>query len=101
MKQDDRIIAMRNEVNLGGCKTLNVGLKLAKGKYVARLDNDDWSYPDRLEKQFNFLESHPDVGIVGGAMEIMNQNGEVTGKRTYNISDLEIRKQIFGTCSIT
>lgn len=94
-KQDSRIIALRNEVNLGGCKTLNVGLKLAKGKYVARLDNDDWSYPDRLEKQFNFLESHPDVGIVGGVMEIMNQSGEVTGKRTYNISDDEIRKKIF------
>lgn len=95
MKQDSRVIAKRNEVNLGGCKTLNVGLKLAKGKYIARLDNDDWSYPNRLEKQFDFLEAHPDVGIVGGVMEIMNQHGEVTGKRKYNISDQEIRNKIF------
>ena len=95
MKLDSRVIAKRNEVNLGGCKTLNVGLKLAKGKYIARLDNDDWSYPNRLEKQFDFLEAHPDVGIVGGVMEIMNQHGEVTGKRKYNISDQEIRNKIF------
>ena len=95
MKLDSRVIAKRNKINLGGCKTLNVGLKLARGKYVARLDNDDWSYPKRLEKQLDFLEAHPDVGIVGGVMEIMNQHGEVTGKRKYNISDQEIRNKIF------
>lgn len=95
MKLDNRVIAKRNKINLGGCKTLNVGLKLARGKYVARLDNDDWSYPKRLEKQFDFLEAHPDVGIVGGVMEIMNQHGEIIGQRKYNISDQEIRNNIF------
>lgn len=95
MKRDGRIISVRNQVNLGGCKTLNVGLELAKGKYIARLDNDDWCYPDRLEKQFNFLELHSEVGIVGGVMEIMNQNGKIIGKREYHISDGLIRKNIF------
>jgi len=94
-KLDNRVIAKRNKDNLGGCKTLNEGLKLAKGKYIARLDNDDWCYPDRLEKQFNFLEAHPDVGILGGVMEIMNQHGEVTAQRKYNTSDQEIRNNIF------
>jgi glycosyltransferase involved in cell wall biosynthesis len=95
MSSDGRIKAVRNHTNLGGCETLNVGLKLAKGKYIARLDNDDWSYPDRLERQFNFLESHPSVGIVGGTIEIMNENGQLIGIRKYNISDKEIRKHIF------
>lgn len=94
-KLDSRIIPKRNKVNLGGCKTLNEGLKLAKGKYIARLDNDDWSYPNRLKKQFDFLETHPDVGIVGGVMEIMNQHGEVISQRKYKNSDEEIRKNIF------
>ncbi len=94
-KQDKRIIVFRNEVNLGGCNTLIKGLEFCTGKYYARLDNDDWSYPDRLEKQFNFLEAHSDVGIVGGTMEIINKNGDVIGKREYNLSDSEIRKKIF------
>lgn len=94
-KQDKRIVALRNDVNLGGCRTLIKGLEYCTGKYYARLDNDDWSYPDRLEKQFSFLEAHPDVGIVGGTMEIINESGQVTGKRKYNLFDSEIRKNIF------
>lgn len=94
-QQDNRIIAIRNKVNLGGCETLNVGLKLVKGKYVARQDNDDWSYPDRLAKQFTYMEAHPAVGIVGGSMEIIDEDEKVTGKRTYNSTDHAIRKKIF------
>ncbi len=92
---DKRIIASKNEVNLKGCNTLNKGFTMATGRYVAINDNDDWSYPDRLEKQFLFMELHPDVGIVGGTMEIMNESGKVTGKRKYHLHDKEIRKYIF------
>lgn len=94
-QRDNRIVVVRNKLNLGGCKTLNVGLRLARGRYIARQDNDDWSYPDRLEKQLEFMEAHPDVGIVGGSMEIMNEDGKVIGKRTYNLTDSEIRNKIF------
>lgn len=94
-QQDNRIVAVRNKLNLGGCETLNVGLKLARGRYVARQDNDDWSYPDRLAKQLKFMETHQDVGIVGGNMEIINKDGKVIGKRTYNYTDGMIRKKIF------
>ena len=94
-KKDKRIIALKNKYNLGGCKTLNKGLKLARGKYVARVDHDDWSYQDRLEKQFKFMELHSKVGIVGGIMEIINETGKVIGKRKYSLSDSEIRKRIF------
>ncbi|MDO9385847.1 MAG: glycosyltransferase [Thiobacillus sp.] len=94
-QQDNRIVAVRNKLNLGGCETLNVGLKLAKGRYIARQDNDDWSYPDRLAKQLKFMETHQNVGIVGGNMEIINEDGKVIGKRTYNYTDGMIRKKIF------
>lgn len=94
-KDDKRMVALRNKHNLGGCMILNKGLSLARGKYIARADHDDWSYPDRLEKQFEFMELHPEVGIVGGVMEIINETGKVIGKRKYNLSDREIRKKIF------
>src|SRR3990172_1273523 len=56
---------------------------------------DDYSYQDRLEKQFKFMELHSKVGIVGGIMEIINETGKVIGKRKYSLSDSEIRKRIF------
>lgn len=94
-RKDNRVRYEENEHNLGGCATLNKCLSRARGRYIARIDHDDWSYPDRLEKQAAFLDVHPDVGIVGGAMELMDENGAVHGKREYRLSDAEIRKNIF------
>lgn len=92
---DKRIKSFKNKVNLGGCLSLDRGMKMAKGKYLAVMDNDDWSYPDRLMKQVDFLEKHPDVGIVGGTMEIMDEHGIASAKRQYHQSDADIRKNIF------
>ena len=92
---DPRIKFIRNKINLGGCETLNVALKYARGKYIARQDNDDWSYPYRLQKQFEFMESNPQVGILGGNMELINEFGQSIGHRNYHQTDGEIRKHIF------
>lgn len=62
---DSRIQYLNNEQNLGLISTLNKGLQLVNTKYVARMDADDISLPQRLEKQVAFLESHPEVGILG------------------------------------
>ena len=94
-KVDRRIKPFSNKVNLGGCLSLDRGMKAAKGKYIAVMDNDDWSYPDRLKKQVDFLEKHPGVGIVGGTMEIMDENGIISAKRQYHRNDTSIRKNIF------
>lgn len=69
-KQDKRIKIISNKENQKIAQTLNNGLKEAKGKYIARLDADDWSYPERLEKQVNFMEENPDVVLSSGNMEI-------------------------------
>lgn len=63
---DDRILRIDNEVNLGLTVSLNKGLSVARGKYIARMDSDDISYPNRLELQYNYMQSHPDVAILGG-----------------------------------
>jgi len=57
--------------------TLNRGLELASGDLVARMDADDISCPDRLEKQVAFLERYPDVAVVGGAAELFCDQGDL------------------------
>jgi len=63
---DERIILLRNSSNMGVAATLNRGLAMARGRYIARMDADDISLPDRLERQVRFMDNHPDVGISGG-----------------------------------
>ncbi len=94
-KKDSRIIALRNEVNLKMSHTLNKGLALAKGKYIARMDADDWCHPERLYKQFVFMENNPEIGISGGSMNICDENLNVKSLRKYNLTDREIKKNIF------
>ena len=62
---DSRIRWIENETHLGLAATLNKGIELASGKYIARVDVDDPSYPQRFEKQVRYLEEHPNVGILG------------------------------------
>lgn len=67
-EEDKRILLLVNEKNVGLTKSLNKGLKIAKGKYIARMDADDISHLDRFEKQFTFMESHPQVIICGASI---------------------------------
>jgi len=65
---DERIRLVENEQNLGLANTLNKGMKLAKGEYLARMDADDLSTPNRLQTQVDYLDSHPDVILCSMAM---------------------------------
>jgi glycosyltransferase involved in cell wall biosynthesis len=75
---DDRIKYVRNEWNLGLIKTLNLGIELAKGAYIARMDHDDISYPARFEKQVNFLNSNSNIAALATKLVIINDKGYET-----------------------
>ena len=62
---DPRIRIIRNETNIGITKSLNIGFHEAKGKYIARMDSDDISLPDRFEKQLEFMSKNQDVIVCG------------------------------------
>jgi len=66
---DPRIVYVKNEENLQIVKTLNKGIALAKGKYIARMDADDISLPERFEKQIAFMEENPDIDVCGTWVE--------------------------------
>ena len=58
MKYNPKIRIIKNETNMGLIASLNKGLNVARGKYIARLDADDTAYPDRLSRQFKFIEEN-------------------------------------------
>lgn len=82
-QSDSRVNIHRSHERLGFIKSLNRGLEAATGEYIARMDGDDFSLPDRFKKEVSFLESHPEVMVVGGQMNIMDQNGQITSSRKY------------------
>lgn len=65
LQKDERIHVIRNKVNIGLTKSLNKGLSIAKGQYIARMDADDISLPQRFSKQFDYMKKHPEVGVCG------------------------------------
>lgn len=84
---DNRIIIIDNEQNLGLIKTLNKGIDLCKGTYIARMDADDISLPDRLGKQVHFMDNNPDYIMCGTNALVIDNDGEVTGKIRNLISN--------------
>jgi glycosyltransferase involved in cell wall biosynthesis len=71
-KKDDRILVLTNQVNRFVGATRNMGISVAKGKYVAIMDADDFSYPDRLEIQKKFLDDHLEYAFVSSAVDCFN-----------------------------
>ena len=79
-RKDARIHLIRKEKNEGLAAALNTCLVSAKGSYIARMDADDRSRADRLEKQLVFLQQHPEYALVGCNAEMIDHNG-VWGER--------------------
>ncbi|MCS6824874.1 MAG: glycosyltransferase [Cytophagales bacterium] len=76
---DRRIRLFRNEENIGLTKSLNKGIELARGKYIARMDADDISLPDRLAVQVQFMEENPQVSLVATHIALIDTEGAIKG----------------------
>jgi len=73
--RDSRLVVHRQPSNLGFRAALNTGCALARGELIARMDADDISEPTRFEQQVAFLRAHPEVGVVGSAMQVIDDHG--------------------------
>jgi len=69
---------------------LNAGVAAVRGEYVARMDADDISFPDRLRKQVAYLDDHPECVAVGGWIEVVDEAGRHIGRKTYVTTHDEI-----------
>ena len=76
--KDQRIKIHCNVENLGVAESLNLGFKMARGRYIARMDADDISLPQRFSKQAAFLDANSDFAFVGTGYQIINADGRIT-----------------------
>jgi len=94
-KLDKRIKVYANNVNGGVSKTANFALSKAKGDFIARMDADDISTFDRLEKQVDFLNKNKDVVLVGGQCKLINSKGKLIGYKNFPINSKKAYKMLF------
>lgn len=87
---DNRIFLYRNKKNLGLTKSLNIGIKLAKSEFIARMDDDDISEKNRLKIQLDFLKSNREFSVVGSFINIIGKDGRLLRKkyRPTNYEDI-------------
>ncbi|MBI4930130.1 MAG: glycosyltransferase family 2 protein [Bacteroidetes bacterium] len=75
---DNRIRVFSNDKNAGIARASNIGLVHATGKYMMRMEGDDISHPERLEKQYRFMENHSEIGICGTHMQLFGQQDSIS-----------------------
>lgn len=91
-RQDDRIKIIVNSENIGLTKSLNKGIRQAKGKYIARMDANDIARIDRFEKQVDFMKNNLEIGIVGSSHYFINKKSKIIGKKIPPFKDKDLRK---------
>ena len=90
VRGDPRVRVYHQE-NSGVTESRNRGCGLARGKYLAQMDADDIAVRDRLQWQIEFMERHPEVGVVGGAVEVIDSAGRALHCLHYPVENEEIK----------
>jgi len=86
--RDSRIRVIQNQTRLGLAESLNAGIRAASGEYIARMDGDDISLPERFQRQLSFLEVDPRVGICGTWQRHLGKRGSLVHKPPANQQEL-------------
>jgi glycosyltransferase involved in cell wall biosynthesis len=87
----DRRVRVVRQANAGLTRSLNRGIGLSSGAYVARMDADDVAHPRRLERQVAFMDAHPEVGLLGTAYDEIDAEDRVVGRRVFPTDDATLR----------
>lgn len=105
----EHVVLIENEKNMGLNYTLNHCLRVARGRYIARMDGDDRSLPHRFQTEVDFLDSHPEFAFVSANLEIFDESGvwgrtnfpavpqpaDLVTKRCFSHSACMVRKSVF------
>lgn len=92
---DKRVVTLSNQINIGLTKSLNRALSIARGEYIARMDADDMSLPQRFEKQVCYLDSHPEIVALGSWTGMIDERGcRLPGISRYEVDPKWLRALI-------
>jgi glycosyltransferase involved in cell wall biosynthesis len=94
-QEKDSRLRVYHQENRGLVESLNRGCSIARGKYIARMDADDIAIRDRLRSQIDFMEEHPEIGLLGGVMELIDVNGRVFNTLRPPVDDQPIRSALY------
>lgn len=94
---DDTRVRLVSRENKGVTATLNEGISLSRGTYIARMDADDITLPDRFEKQVEFLDRHSDTVVVGGQVILIDPNGQILCEMDLPCTHAEIDGRHMGS----
>jgi len=94
-KKDNRIIAIKNKINLGASLTSNIAISQSRGKFLARMDADDISFSNRLEKQLSFLQQNNSIVAVGGQCLVIDKNDNIIGNKNFPTKSNKLKDMIF------
>lgn len=92
---DARVVVYR-QANQGQVPSLNTGCRMARGRYIARIDADDVAMPERFARQVEYLEGHPEVALLGSSITNIDVAGRPLGTWPLPTDDREIRERLFG-----
>jgi glycosyltransferase involved in cell wall biosynthesis len=98
--EDPRFIYINPIQRLGLPRSLNLAISQARGQLIARFDSDDICMPNRLALQVEFMALHPNVDVVGGSLEVINQTGETLAFRYYPVDHAAIERRFQTTTGI-
>lgn len=98
--EDSRFTYIHPEKRLGLPASLNLAIQHATGSLIARFDSDDVCISERIAQQVKFMEDHPDIGVLGGALEIISETNEVLAQRYYPEEHIDIKKVMQLTTAI-
>lgn len=97
----DVLVVLKNSENVGLTKSLNKGLSAVKTELIARMDTDDQSTPLRFEVQEKFMHEHPEIDVLGGAYNIMDDKGVIQYAKYFKHRHDEMMKQICWRCPLS
>jgi glycosyltransferase involved in cell wall biosynthesis len=95
--QDDRLLII-NQKNQGLSKSLNLGIRKSKCNYIARMDADDISYPERLKEQIKFLKKNDEIIVLGTQTHIISEDGEIIYSSNLPINDIILKTRLPSHC---
>jgi hypothetical protein len=97
---DDTRVKVYRKEHSGLIESLNQGCWLTQSNYIARMDADDIASKDRLKRQVAFMDAHPEIGVLGGAVEWIDATGNSLGTYRYPAEDRQIKATLLEGCAL-